>query len=960
MKTEGADSPMLAQYRRIKKEHKGDVLFFRLGDFYEMFAEDALEISALLNLTLTHRNGLPMCGIPYHAARSYIARLLKHGKKIAICEQTGEPAKGKTLIEREVVEVISPGTTVDEEFLDRGSANYLACLFGAEQALAFAYIDLSTGEFCAASFPWEDACSRLRQELERLDIKEIVVAEALLREKSSIAQALDERRGVVVNRWADWLFDSERGAARLHEQFGGAFAAELGKLRLAPELTAAGALLSYLDDAAKSRIIPHVRRLQIYDEDDLVWIDEASRRNLELLRNLHDGGVHFSLLETMDDTKTAMGRRLLKRRVAHPLRDISKIEKRLDMVDVFYHDQKTLSALRGLFAGMPDFERLSSRIAMNRAHGKDMLSFKNALVSLEKCRLMLNEAQKTEVWINKPPRFESEEAVAFDETAFLRLIDLKNMLEKAICDEPSALLTEGKLIRAGFNAELDALHELRDNGRALLEAYLEEERQKTGIANLKIRYNRLLGYYFEVAVNQLSKIPQYFIKRQGLVSGERFSTDKLAALESDINGASDKIVELEKNLFLALREEAKSLLGEMSAAANFVAELDAAQSLARAAAARVWTKPVVDNLNRINIIEGRHPVVEANLARGEFMPNDIELDARPEASAPYMAAVPNMAYVPETASVPNMAYAPNMAYTPAFALITGPNMAGKSTYLRQAALITIMAQVGSFVPARAAEIGIADRIYCRVGASDNLARGESTFLTEMLETAAILNSATTRSLVIMDEVGRGTGTRDGLAIAQAVSEYLLNIVRCRTLFATHYHELASLEHPRLANRSLLVEESGDEILFRRRLVEGAAAESYGIHVAQLAGVPETVLQRAEQIMRLLKSGEKTAPETLPEADGLHDGYMETAARAAGDSPNGAALILRELEKLDMDTTSPLEALNSIAYWKNILTKSPPVAPESLKQRKSAAKKTRPSKETPAAPSNPQGELFLDM
>ncbi|MDR2659023.1 MAG: DNA mismatch repair protein MutS [Spirochaetaceae bacterium] len=862
MKTDDADSPMLAQYRRIKKEHQGDVLFFRLGDFYEMFAEDALEVSALLNLTLTRRNDLPMCGVPYHAARSYIARLLKCGKKIAICEQVGEAAKGKTLIEREVIEVISPGTTVDEEYLDRGSANYLACLFGAEQALAFAYIDLSTGEFCAASFPWKDADSRLRQELERLDIKEIVVAEALLREKTSIARALDERRGIVINRWADWLFDSERSAARLHRQFGNTFAAELGKLRLAPELTAAGALLSYLDEAAKSRI-PHVRRLTLYSENELVWIDEASRRNLELLRNLQDGGFHFSLLETLDETKTAMGRRLLKRRVAHPLRDISKIEKRLNMVDVFYHGQKTLSSLRGILGGMPDFERLSSRIAMGRAHGKDMLSLKNALSSLEKCCQTLDEAQKTENRAYKTLQFESEDAISFNKTAFSCLMALKETLEKGICDEPSVLLTEGKLIRPGFNAELDALHELRDNGRALLEKYLEEERQKTGISNLKIRYNRLLGYYFEVAVNQLSKIPPYFIKRQGLVSGERFTTDRLAALESEINGASDKIVELEKNLFLALREEAKSLLGEMSAAANFIAELDTAQSLARAAAAGVWIRPTVDNLNRVKIIEGRHPVVEANLARGEFIPNDIILDARPEKTD-----------------------------AAAFALITGPNMAGKSTYLRQAALIMIMAQMGSFVPARTAEIGIADRIYCRVGASDNLARGESTFLTEMLETAAILNSATSRSLVIMDEVGRGTGTRDGLAIAQAVSEYLLNVIRCRALFATHYHELAALKHPRLVNRSLLVEESDGEIVFRRRLVEGAAAESYGIHVARLAGVPKEVLLRAEQLMLEAKCAEKPADIVV-------------------------------------------------------------------KQRKTPAKQPS-AKDSPAAPSSSQGELFLDL
>jgi DNA mismatch repair protein MutS len=824
MNTCDADSPMLVQYRRIKKDHQNDVLFFRLGDFYEMFGEDAREISALLNLTLTHRNGLPMCGVPYHAARSYIARLLKYGKKIAICEQVGEPAKGKTLIEREVIEVISPGTTVDEEFLDRGSANYLACLYGGDAAPGFAYIDLSTGEFNAASFSWKDADSRLRQELERLDIKEIVVQEALLREKAPLARALDERQGIVVNRWADWLFDAKRSAERLHRQFGPAFAAELGKFQLAPELIAAGALLSYLDDAAKS-LIPHVRRLRLYGEDEYVWIDESSRRNLELLRNLRDGGVHFSLLETLDETKTAMGRRLLKRRIAHPLRDIGKIEKRLDMVDIFYHDQKTLSMLRGILGAMPDFERLSSRIAMNRAHGKDMLSLKNALSSLEKCMEMLENGQKTQVWADKRMEFESEEAVSFDGEAFSRLITLKETLERGICDEPSILLTEGKLIRAGFNADLDALHQLRDNGRALLESYLDEERQKTGISNLKIRYNRLLGYYFEAAANQLSKVPKYFIKRQGLVSGERFTTERLGALESDINGASDKIVELEKTLFIALREEAKALLGEIGAAAKKIAELDTAQSLARAAAARVWARPVVDKLNRLNIIEGRHPVVEANLDRGEFMPNDIDLDARTEGA-------------------------------PAFALITGPNMAGKSTYLRQAALITIMAQMGSFVPARNAEIGVVDRIYCRVGAQDNLARGESTFLTEMLETAAILNSATEQSLVIMDEVGRGTGTRDGLAIARSVSEHLLDTVKCRTLFATHYHELASIVHPRLVNRSLLVEEADGEIIFRRRLIQGAAEESYGIHVARLAGVPDRVLQRAEEIMLELKAAEK--------------------------------------------------------------------------------------------------------
>jgi DNA mismatch repair protein MutS len=931
------DSPMLVQYKSVKKEHKDAVLFFRLGDFYEMFADDAVEVSALLNLTLTSRNGLPMCGIPYHAARSYIARLLRCGKKIAVCEQTGEAAKGKTLIEREVVEIISPGTAIDEEFLDRGSANYLACIFGspngpngAAGALAFAYIDLSTGEFRAASFPWKDACSRLRQELERLDIKEIVVEEALLRENAPLAHAIDETRGVVVNRWADWLFDAERSIERLHRQFGPAFAADIGSFQPAPELIAAGALLSYLDEAASGRRtadgrIPHVRRLQLYGDDEYVWIDEASRRNLELLRNLRDGGIRFSLLETLDETKTAMGRRLLKHRIAHPLRGLPMIEKRLDMVDIFYRDQKTLSALRSIFAGMPDFERLSSRIAMNRAHGKDMLALKNALAALERCFLALDEGRAAGGGY-KPPQFEAEEAVLFEKEAFSRLVSLKETLVQAICDDPSILLTEGKLIRAGYNAELDKLRGMRDSGRALLEAYLAEERRNTGIANLKIRYNRLLGYHFEVAANLLDRVPAYFIRRQGLVSGERFTTEKLAALEADINGASDSIIELEKNLFLALREEAKSLLGEIGGAAKLIAELDVAQSLARAAAARVWTRPVVDNLNRLAIIEGRHPVVEANLARGEFIPNDTLLDARPDGQRDDSRA-------------------------PAFALITGPNMAGKSTYLRQAALITVMAQMGSFVPARQAEIGAADRIYCRVGASDNLARGESTFLTEMLETAAILDSATGRSLVIMDEVGRGTGARDGLAIAQAVSEYLLDTVRCRTLFATHYHELAAMKNPRMANRSLLVEESGGEIVFRRRLVEEAAAESYGIHVARLAGLSDGVLLRAEQLMPRAASA-ASVPGAAPAA-----AVRARRQQGAAALPPEAALVLRELAELDINATSPLEALNLVCRWKDIAEKTHPPAHRTSAPKKAQSKQPPPD---PPAAQSLQPDLFVGL
>ncbi|GHV83996.1 hypothetical protein AGMMS50212_13360 [Spirochaetia bacterium] len=401
---------------------------------------------------------------------------------------------------------------------------------------------------------------------------------------------------------------------------------------------------------------------------------------------------------------------------------------------------------------------------------------------------------------------------------------MENLLGSAIFEDPSILLTEGKLIRQGYNSDLDHLHKLKDNGRKLLEDYLEEEKQKTGITSLKIRYNRLIGYYFEVTNVHLARVPAHFIKRQGISTGERYSTERLAALESDINGASDKIIELEKKLFLELREKAKELLAELLSAAGLIAELDAAQSLARAASVHGWAAPIVDTKNRLNIIEGRHPVVEAHLPNGEFIPNDVILNAEAEEKT-----------------------------SAAFVLITGPNMAGKSTYLRQAALIAVMAQMGSYVPAASAEIGLVDRVYCRVGASDNLARGESTFFVEMNETAYILNTATERSFVIMDEVGRGTSTKDGLAIAQAVSEDLLCRLRCRTLFATHYHELSELRHPRLVNRSLLVDDENGKIVFRRRLVEGASPESYGLHAARLAGLPESILERAAAIMQKLNS-----------------------------------------------------------------------------------------------------------
>ncbi|MDR0527862.1 MAG: DNA mismatch repair protein MutS [Spirochaetaceae bacterium] len=864
-KSSNADSPLLTQYRRLKRQQAGNVLFFRLGDFYEMFAEDAIEVSSLLNLTLTSRNGLPMCGVPYHSARNYIARLLKNGKKVAICEQLSAPRKGNAIIERDIVEVITPGTTVDEDFLEKGDSNYLAALCGPggppPPRFAFAYIDLSTGEFEALSFDAQNATLSLRSLLERLQIKELIVQESLLN-SGETGFVLEECAGLVINRWMDWLFDGEKSFELLTRQFGTETLKGFGFERDAVEILAAGALLEYIDGTAKS-LLPHIRKITLREDSEFVGIDEASLRNLELLHGIH-GGEGCSLFEIIDETKTAMGKRLLRQRLTSPLRDVKKINARAAFVEALYCEQALLSDLRELLGRTGDIERQVSRLAMRKSHGKDMFALKNALsrfsaieTVIEGCSWKKPPAEgacSTEI----PIQYESLEARSVDSGTRERLAELSALLEQALCDEPSVLFTEGKLIRRGYNAELDRLHLLCDGGRQTLEAYLDEEREATGISSLKIKYNRIIGYFFEVTKANIAKIPAHFIRRQKIDGRERFTTDRLAGLESEINGASSKIIELERELFFELRERAAALVPEIAAAARRIAELDVAQSLATAATRRGWIRPAVDEQNRLVIIEGRHPVVESRLARGEFIPNDTLLDAREESSN--QGSPESSSKNLSENSLENLSE--GAAAQPAFALITGPNMAGKSTYLRQSALIVIMAQIGSFVPAHCAKVGIVDRIYCRVGASDNLARGESTFLVEMNETAFILNTATERSLVIMDEVGRGTGTLDGISIAQAVGEALLNRIRCRTLFATHYHELAEMRHKRLAQRSMLVEEKAGKIIFRRRLVEGAAAESYGLHVARLAGLDEAVCRRAEKIMEELR-GKTAAQLKLP-------------------------------------------------------------------------------------------------
>ncbi len=854
-----SDTPMMRQYRRIKESHKDSILFFRLGDFYEMFLSDAKEASAILNLTLTKRHEIPMCGIPYHAAHGYISRLLKAGKKIAICEQTKMPVGGKGIAEREVVEIITPGTVVEEDFLDKDRNNYLFAAGIYRKNLSIAYTDLSTGDFFASSFDAARTAEVLKRELLRLSPGEILIQQSLLEDNNEVARLIDEHRNLLVNRYPDWAFDIENSAEILKKQFGVNSLKGFGAADDDPALFSCGIILEYVGETSKS-LLPHIRKLKILKDADFLLLDESSLRNLEITSNLQDGSKRYSLLEVLDLTRTAMGSRRLKTWLLHPLINKDQILGRQDRVEFLYHNQILLSGLTSKLSGILDIERLTSRIAMEKAHAKDLLAVRNSLRSAFELNELLGEWEG-----EKGPGTLNNDTVA-------EAAEILSLLEKSIDEDPSTLLTEGRLIREGYSGELDKLKNLRQHSRKILSDYLEQEKKDSGINSLKIRYNKIIGYFIEVTKTNLSLVPDHFIRRQSLVGAERFTTDRLIELETDLNTASDRAIELEKKLFLEVRADVRVKIDTLLSLADYISEIDCLAALAGTATRYGYIKPRITGDNRVNIINGRHPVVEANMPSGEFVPNSMTLDGSGVR----------------------------------FALITGPNMAGKSTYLRQNALIILMAQIGSFIPADSAEIGIVDRIFCRVGASDNLARGESTFMVEMNETANILNSATDRSLVIMDEVGRGTGTNDGLSIARAVSEYLLEKVRSKTLFATHYHELTMLEHPGLTNLSLDVREQNGEIVFLKRIKNEPADASYGIHVAALAGLPREVIVKAGEIQAELESrevqhGSRSAsggknvnpPELFPEED----------------------LLRSEILGFDINSCTPLEALNKISEWK---------------------------------------------
>ena len=863
-------TPMMIQYRGIKEKYKNEVVFFRLGDFYEMFDEDAVEVSRLLNLTLTHRASRPMCGIPYHAAKIYIARLLRLGKKIVICEQVGEiPKGGKGITERKVVEIITPGTAVEAEYLEGNRANYLAALSITKAKAGFAFIDVTTSSFRATSWPASKMAENFGKELNRAAPRELLLP-ASLKNNEAIKSVISAYGSISVSYYPDWDFSAELSYKKLTAQFKTANLKAYGLEEDSPEIVPAGFLLDYLEKTTNT-VLPHISSIRVYSDSEYLIMDDSSRRNLEVISNMREGGTQFTLLECVDFTKTAMGGRLLRNWLLFPLTNLRQIEDRQTKVASFVENRNLLEKLKTDLGSILDVERLAGRIAMERAHAKDLQALRASLGSWSRIKEYLGQYD-------------------FSFISDVNSVTICTLIEKAILEDPATSLTEGGIIKAGWSEELDHWRGLHDNFNQILSEYEAEEREKTGISTLRVKYTNAAGYFIEVSKGKLGAVPAHFIMRRALVNGDRYTTERLQQLEAELNESSTKILELERDLFVEIRSSLAKYIPYLLQVADEIANTDAAASFAQAAIEHNWVRPEIEESTHFEIKDGRHPVVENHLPTGEFVPNDALLSAEDES-------------------------------IPSFALITGPNMAGKSTYLRQNALIALLAQTGSFVPASRARLGIVDRIFCRVGASDNLAKGESTFLVEMTETANILHAATKKSLVIMDEVGRGTSTEDGLAIARAVSEYLLDTIGCKTFFATHYHELSRMEHPSLKMLCMDVLEQNGSVVFLRKVKEGVTGNSYGIHVAKLAGIPQAVIDRANVILSHIQALANDNPVILDDVPAKSSESEKTLA-AAPVNPglfSDEEIIISEILSVDTDNLTPLNALQIIARWKKALS-----------------------------------------
>jgi len=864
-------TPMMRQYYEIKAGHPDAILFFRLGDFYEMFLDDAVLAARILDITLTSRNKgaadeVPLCGIPYHSCQPYIAKLVQHGHKVAICEQVEDPKAAKGIVRREVVRVVTPGLVVDTETLDPRRNNYLAALVpGEEGRWGLACVDITTGEFRATE---STALDELITELTARDPSEVLLVESedVAAVPLELANAL---QGRVVNRVPEWVTAEDRARQELLAAFPHASLEAFGCHEQPGSVAAAGAILHYLAETQKGTL-PHLKPLRTFQPREFMVLDDFTRRNLELTGSLVDGGRRGSLLGVLDRTVTAMGARKLRQWISQPLVDLTAIRRRHEAVAELVEKSLLRGDLVACLDGLYDLERLNARIAMATGNAKDLAALRSSLERLPALRQLLDDARS-------PLLAELLEQLD-------PLTDVVELIAAAIVDDPPFVLREGGIIRTGFHAELDELRQISREGKGWIARLEQEERDRTGIASLKVRFNRVFGYYIEVTRSHLEKVPDDYQRKQTLAGAERYVTPALKEYEEKVLGAEERVVEIEYDLFQQVRRQVAAHGARIQGTADALSVLDILAGLADLAHDRNYCLPQMDDSTALVIEEGRHPVIEAMTLGERFVPNDVVMDTGDNQ----------------------------------ILVITGPNMAGKSTFMRQVALIVLMAQVGSLVPAKAARIGVVDRIFTRVGASDNLARGQSTFMVEMTETANILNHATPRSLIVLDEIGRGTSTFDGISIAWAVAEYLHDNEQAaaKTLFATHYHELTdlALTRERVKNYNVAVKEWQEQIVFLRRIVKGGASHSYGIQVARLAGLPAAVIERAREVLHNLEAGEfetgaprlaksKRQPAPPPQL-GLFDRVDDR--------------LRRRLEEIDVAVLTPLEALNRLDELKKLL------------------------------------------
>ncbi len=865
-------TPMMRQYLEIKSRHPDAILFFRLGDFYEMFMDDAVTASRVLGLTLTSRNKgaadqVPLCGIPYHSSQGYIARLVDNGFKVAICEQVEDPREAKGIVRREVVQVVTPGLVLDTDNLQPKENNFLLAVASEGELFGLSCVDITTGDFRVTQCRDLD---EVRSEILSVNPREVLISDHGDGERlqQGLLQALDGR---LINRLPEWVFEEDRARRLLHEFFSVANLNGFGCEHLAVGVRAAGAVLHYLQQTQLDRL-DHIRSLSPYASNDYLILDASTRRNLELTATLGDGRKKGSLLGVMDRTVTAMGGRKLRHWINYPLADARRIKQRLTAVGELRDKSIERDDLREALDGVYDLERLAAKIAMASANAKDLVALRTSLEKLPQIRAQLAD-------LDAPLLRDLVQTID-------PLDDVCDLIGSAIVDDPPFILREGGLIRDGFNAELDDLRLISREGKGWIVRLEQQERERTGIGSLKVRFNKVFGYYIEVTRSHLNRVPEDYERKQTLVNAERFITPALKEYENKVLGAEERIGTIEYDLFQEVRQQAALQGARLQASADALASLDVLLGLADLAHEGDYACPEVDESTLLHIEEGRHPVVERMNLGERFVSNDVLLDTGENQ----------------------------------LLIITGPNMAGKSTYMRQVALITLMAHIGSFVPARRARVGLVDRIFTRVGASDNLASGQSTFMVEMTETANILNNASPRSLIILDEIGRGTSTFDGVSIAWAVAEYLHDhpAVAAKTLFATHYHELAdlALTRERVKNCNVAVREWNDQVIFLRKIVQGSASHSYGIQVARLAGIPVEVVERAKEVLRNLESGEFS-----------REGQPRLAHSRRREAPKSPQLSLFaaekdalrcKLEEVDISVLTPLEALNVLDSLKKML------------------------------------------